>query len=360
MNKVKNTFVVMIITTILILLINFIFIFFKKDFLSQNNLNRKLFALIPYNYAHYYPKINNGFDEYIGILGDSYAFGAGDSYLNNDYNYSIGHHLFNFYQKKINFVNFGGPGFGSKLTNENFFHIINSKIHNLAMPKKIIYFFYEGNDLQDNLNYSNLNKTNLTLIKKYFPVFHALNLLPYKIISKIKLSLGIHQSQKKNLTKNYYVYNNEKFEINSTIQGPPIELNETEFDKALNIVFENLLELKEVSDNISLIYIPSPAVVLKMVEPIKVQNHMKKKNNLKNITNLDLDKLNILLSTKIEHFCKKNNILFLNTTNDFKKISSQKKTYGPLDIKHPNSFGYKFLANLIIKNISLINENNVK
>ena len=101
MNKVKNTFVVMIITTILILLINFIFIFFKKDFLSQNNLNRKLFALIPYNYAHYYPKINNGFDEYIGILGDSYAFGAGDSYLNNDYNYSIGHHLFNFYQKKL-------------------------------------------------------------------------------------------------------------------------------------------------------------------------------------------------------------------------------------------------------------------
>ena len=85
MDKVKNTFVVVIITIILILLINFIFIIFKKDFLSQNNLNRQLFALIPYNYAHYYPKINYGFDEYIGLLGDSHAFGAGDSYLNNDY-----------------------------------------------------------------------------------------------------------------------------------------------------------------------------------------------------------------------------------------------------------------------------------
>ena len=88
---------------------------------------------LSYAYADTYKDLKN----YTAILGDSHAFGLSDSYLENKYSYSVGHYLFNFFDYKYNFANFGVPGAGSELILEKF-KLSLKRIK--QKPDKIIYF----------------------------------------------------------------------------------------------------------------------------------------------------------------------------------------------------------------------------
>ena len=105
----------------------------------------------------------NNLENYIAILGDSYSQGNGDAYLNGTYNYSIGHHLYK--KNKKNYLIFGRAGFGSisAISNLIKLHKISNLpnfIENLKKPESIIFFFYEGNDLEENIfEYSSLSRS---------------------------------------------------------------------------------------------------------------------------------------------------------------------------------------------------------
>ena len=101
--------------------------------------------------------------EYIAIVGDSYAIGAGDwleeirgtSFFGSP-SYSPAHLI----HKKtgIDVVSFGQGGVGSfggiwKEPITQFLHINSVKNYHLSPPKYFLVFFYEGNDIYDNVGF---------------------------------------------------------------------------------------------------------------------------------------------------------------------------------------------------------------
>ena len=96
-------------------------------------------------------------DDYILVLGDSNAVGAGDWYMDSVKNrrniypdYSAAHLIYK--KTGIDVMSFGQGGAGSfegiwEEPITKFLHINSTKNYNLSFPKYILVFFYEGNDI---------------------------------------------------------------------------------------------------------------------------------------------------------------------------------------------------------------------
>ena len=92
-------------------------------------------------------------DNYIAIIGGSYAQGGGDAYLNGMYDYSIAHLLHK--HDQANYLNFARAGYGSISAISNLINVYKLSyspnfIKNLKKPESIIFFFNEGHVLEAN------------------------------------------------------------------------------------------------------------------------------------------------------------------------------------------------------------------
>ena len=152
----KN-FIFKIITIVFAIFFTLLIINFILFRISNNQILPRPLASSLNNYLFtYYPDTfdRSKLANYTAILGDSNAMGSGDGYLNNNYDYSIGHFLYK--KNKKNYLTFARAGYGSisaisnyiKLTELESSILFNKKLNN---PSSILFFFYEGNDLDENL-----------------------------------------------------------------------------------------------------------------------------------------------------------------------------------------------------------------
>ena len=312
---------------VVVIIINILLLIYSDYFLKQKFISQKYIRLFPVQSAFLYHDTYKSLENYNLIIGDSHSFGNGDSYLNLDYNYSIGHYLHNLSEKKNNFINIGIPGAGSELAYlyaEKF--ILKVKDY----PKSIQFIFYEGNDLTDNIRYKKLKndkKQKIAIfIGNYFPIYH--------------------------FSKNYYFFllaDKKKIKKIKKIQAPPMELTNEDLELSIEIFFDTILKLKKFSENISIVYIPSPATVVSN-HPIQITSYL---NNMTlTFSRSEIEKRSILIRNIIEKFAIENNFLFLDTTKKLKKISVEKNIYGPKDILHPNKIGYEVISKLIFFNLN--------
>ena len=112
---ITKNFFLNIITLIISLLIALLITNFLLINLSPKKIfPRSLAGSLPNILLTFYAKTYNekNLDNYIALLGDSYAQGNGDAYLNGTEDYSIGHHLYN-NNKNKNYLQFGRAGYGS-------------------------------------------------------------------------------------------------------------------------------------------------------------------------------------------------------------------------------------------------------
>ena len=140
-----------------LLIANIIFISVSTQKYFPRALANSLSNILLTFYPDTYNKDN--LKEYVAILGDSYSLGVGDAYLNGTHDYSLAHHL---YKNDIkNYLNFGRAGYGSISAVSNLIMInkltnLPNLIEDLEKPKSIIFVFYEGNDLEENIFEYNL------------------------------------------------------------------------------------------------------------------------------------------------------------------------------------------------------------
>ena len=104
-----------------LLVFNFIIFFFAKNFIKQETISKNLLRYLPIETTYFYTNTYKSLEKYDVILGDSHIFGSGDSYLNDEYNYTIAHHLYNNLGKEVNILNIGVPGAGSATIFENIY-----------------------------------------------------------------------------------------------------------------------------------------------------------------------------------------------------------------------------------------------
>ena len=407
MNEIKLksyilNFLTVVVSIFLCLLIaNIIFISVSTQKYFPRALANSLSNILLTFYPDTYNKDN--LKEYVAILGDSYSLGVGDSYLNGTHDYSFAHHL---YKNDIkNYLNFGRAGYGSISAVSNLIMIhkltnLPNLIEDLEKPKSIIFVFYEGNDLEENIfEYNLLSKSNdnvsdfvsrrinenvkLSNMDKFtniFPIFaflkkiySHLGTLLKKIVNindinevgslisdRIKKLFGytiVLDSPKVDpLTYVNSIINNNKIDDIQPLQSAAVILNEKQTVIALEVFFESIKYLKSWSqtDNITILYIPSPISAYTWDEPITYEfknpvdgviGKINKTTNKKNREN------SIFIRDKINYFSKENNFQFLDTTNFVIEKSKETILHGPLDWRHFNYEGYKNVSNYVIENI---------
>ena len=395
----KN-FIFRIITIVFAIFFTLLIINFILFRISNNQILPRPLASSLNNYLFtYYPDTfdRSKLANYTAILGDSNAMGSGDGYLNNNYDYSIGHFLYK--KNKKNYLTFARAGYGSisavsnyiKLTELESSILFNKKLNN---PSLILFFFYEGNDLDENLKefeltqkkFQNINEyvnfkinKNITIGRKdiidaNFPILKFLKSIKSQIInlnkeilrskSLVDIRDGILKRIKKIKGENIILANKDllgdekkNYWTNGTKNGNvknvrPIEsaagdLNKKQKDLSLQIFFESILFLKnwEKKNNIKIIFLPSPSTSYNWIDPINYYPRYSKGGlDYKTVTIAENEKSSSHLRKKIKLFSEVNNIAFLDLTQKIQEKTKINVLHGPVDWIHFNASGYEFIA----------------
>ena len=323
---------------------------FKKSILSQKNYPRQLIKYTPLSYWIFYPDTNDQlFNNYTALIGDSYTFGLGDGYYNNEYDYSISHFLKK-KNKNKNFVNFGVPNTGIEFQKSYFKSSVDSIFNNIDKPENIIYLFYEGNDLQDTILNSDTTKFNKKkfLLSIYFPqLYFVKNVITDLIIPNLLTNYLKKEEEK--ITKSNLI---NKFKFKKSIKGiakvpiPPHKLSKKEIEFSLKIFEKSIIELSKITNNITVVYLPSQGTVIDLYGEIYGEGE----SGLILTSKKEINEKYNNLEKKIRLICNNNNINYINSTNYLKEKAKHNILYGVKD-NHFNLKGYEELSNYISKNM---------
>ena len=388
MNVLRNVIIIIFSLSFSIIFLHFILHLNTLKIVDQRKLDKSILWYLDRYYHTFFP---NTFDRdlknYTAILGDSYAFGEGDGWLEieKDYKYSTPHYL-----NKLNgenYINFGLPGGRSVTSFREFFFrynkILSSKfLPKIDQPKKMIFFFYEGNDIIDNITYFKKRKLDTDDINKfvkaeienfnyynnrhfniYFPVINSTKnalldkfihyiYIPYiypirsKFNKRIKNNLKIMES--KNRFLNYITFEGGKTRaFDSNVENPGYFLSKNEINTSINIFFSFIFYFKKKFPNteIEILYIPSASTIYEW------SNNLIVKVPDKEYIEINHQNRNEFYNYIIENFkilSKKRNIKFFNSTEQLKKIAQKEPLHGNLDDMHFNLLGYQTLANVLL------------
>lgn len=391
-----------IIINLLLFLFSLLFIFLILNYIliilsKKQNIPRILAGSLPNYYFTFYPDTyeKHSTDKYIAVLGDSYAQGSGDAYLNGKYDYSVSHFLKK--ETNLDFLNFGRGGYGSISSVLNLVRIINfssKDIFNKKIPdpEKILFFFFEGNDLTENYqlfkstefidaktyfnfelkNFNNQSKNfnseiNFPIInyiqnlfERFFFIFKKINNLNDFQSYLIEIYDRIKGSPK-SLIRNYSeIENIKKNKTTNNFILPQLEsgftlLNQESIDLSLDIFYNSLDFLKSrfPQSQINIIYIPSLPSIYKFENDINVWSNWAKKNGYENLV-IDIETYNFYsnyVRDSLKFNLNKKKIEFLDLTSFLQDKTKKDLIHGPLDYHHFNNLGYKFISEIILKYI---------
>ena len=309
-------------------------------------------------------------DGYIAILGDSYGLGQGDWFADNKFNrnsrYQAAHILQNKLARDVLSFSLAGAGNydGAALFAINAHKLIKRHGLHLTKPKYLIVYFYEGNDIENNLRFYE---------RYYAPAFERESLFDDKNFDyfESKLERKYLQGKPRNIEGNFlfakaigsaFEYLVKRIKLDqmdkgqndgpqALIAGQRVALNEDVWKedilrhseqeiKLSNRFLERaLLRAKEYfrADHNLLIYIPSPASTYQLVE--ERQNRAKR------------TKLHLLSRELVGSTADKHKFSFVDLSPKLQQKAREILVHGPKDCLHFNKRGYELLADSIVKSL---------
>ena len=336
---------------------------------------------------------------YLAIVGDSNVYGFGPWLYDNSWSMEqpnfAAHHLLHASLKK-DVVSFGYPGFGSLGSSlsmvSELLMLKNSWIWlEIEDPSEILFVFYEGNDLINNLHEVEQRGLNLNTIET--------NLLDQKLAKiitdeekKLSESWAITDHSAawnlfSGLTKNYYQKFFQEPEVDSSdlrsspldqhsiskelngskpinianisgvqvplgyCEGPALLLNETEILLSLKISEHSLSYLRSnfPYSKISLIYLPSSLSIYNFVaseiSPAPLVMMGQPRSGV--FKPMDAIERNKFLRAEILKITQKTGTEFWDTTDYLKEIARNQLLHGPRDPIHLNRAGYEAFSEAI-------------
>jgi len=389
-NKIGNLILIFLSTSISLSLSNIFLLFFINNFNQKSKSPVGFIEYIPHfkrwKFHDLYNKSKN--EEIITIVGDSFAYGYGDALYEKKYDFSAAHFLsknsnYN-YQISAN----GGTFLPLQLSfledsiekkYSLFSYNLNFNFKKIK-NKRLIAFFYEGNDLDNYFLYSGdefINKNLKTKFKRYISNEIPLVFLIRKILrNKIIPFIFTTSESKTNEKPNQICIKSNCFNI-PIIQSASLQLSKKQINEALKYTLISLNNFQEKYDaDVCLVYIPSPATIYHF-KNIYFQEYYKRegdhsinyvRSTLTNATKnskREIFKNKLGIGTKIENennsrFIREQinslldnpRIVFKDSTNFFKEIGKNIYIHGKIDSKHFNQTGYRFLSEFILMNIN--------
>jgi len=324
-------------------------------------------------------------NDYILILGDSYAKGFGDwlwfSNAKKNLPYSTSHLIFHNLSRDV--ISFGESSFGNY--NSYFIHPmitfqdINSYyLYDLKDPKTILIYFYEGNDLNNNLyeifgETNNLDQLNLSEIKEVINN-KTHNTVKYTSESKKRYNAYPLARYLINRIKHFFVRTEPKsieefsygklnkiylnfsiIELPENLQSPAMELSDHEISIAISVFKFSIDKLVEIfpESKIYIAYVPSPLSCYDLAsEKVSIQSYHGRVNIRES---RKVGEYSDKIFKMIQEYSIYKNISLIDTRPELRIAASRKFIHGPIDWKHFNKEGYVVLSEAILKNIALRN-----
>lgn len=327
--------------------------------------------------------------DYIAITGDSYAHGYGDWLLetnpwtNNKFHSA--HVLHDFLKRDV--ISFGSSGASSIGS------LIRKPAHDLRIlryrfsvedPKIILAYFYEGNDLRDNLvelsvlNFPGLGSSTQSIDKNKLSTFISNKILHkqqdsalhgYTVSLKFIVNLfdnainrllatSKYQDMPENAIWKTSVYN--KALTNGTyqylpdrLQGPVLDMSKDEIYQASSVVEVSLqLFSKEFPDSyIALVYIPSVLSCYTLQDKVSVQAP---EGYPEIYSAQSVYEQSNTIAESIYKVCRDNGIAFIDTRKALRDAALKQTIHGTKDWKHFNKYGYQVFGNSIISSLSKV------
>ena len=340
--------------------------------------------------------------DYIAIVGDSHALGSGDWYLQvvkkhklTQGDYHSAHILYNKTGRDV--LSFGALGSGSLrglvLKPISYFKHVNLlRDFKLKQPKEILVYFFEGNDLSDNLMDIYIRyRENYDMARlydhEYFKTFIEKDILSTDRIYRGEVSYknwlfsrflvesvgdNISSEIKSGITKFKQVSPNFSGKVSPTnsdmaqvggkelpiphsTQQPALGLNEEQTRQAI-YVFEQSLKYMAGFFNeskVTIVYIPSPISVYKWASPtITIQPTITIAGG--NVTPVvRVYQRSDEIFEQIKTIAEKYNHPLIDTRPLLRATALKEPVHGPRDWYHPNKKGYEAIAQGILENTSL-------
>ena len=339
-------------------LINWAIIIASNNNYQKNGFPRQLLTLMDPVARWSYPDINqknkSKVSENVYLVGDSYAEGSGDSFLENEYHYSIGHYLHEAIPERIQLHLAANSG--SDLPKQ--LDLLNkylqgdlsplSRHQSEEAPNNFILFFYEGNDLENVAISKKLafHQPIKAFLRKNAPIFHAINLIATNA-KQTATSLFRNSASDSNTTKSYTnevcIGNQNQCRTLPPMQSASAGLSQIQMDSAITYTAKEIdrFKSKHKQSSYCFIYIPSPATIY---EPntFFYENYFGS-TPLKTSGKLNSEKSSLMRS-ELKREIVRLGIPFYDATDTLKTLADKKFIHGQLDPSHFNADGYKILA----------------
>jgi hypothetical protein len=340
-------------------------------------------------------------ENYFALVGDSNVYGFGPWLYDNSWSMEqpsfATHHLLN-KDLDTDVVAFGYPGYGnlgSSLTAVAEHRYLNESLlwSDFPFPKKILFVFYEGNDLINNLHeieqrgfsldnpmdekfdmeiesllkseeqrllaeYSILDQSptwNLTagIVKNYFNKFFLSEEKKPDSISK-KNKLKENESLSKDLrqdAENRALINQKETDL-GYCEGPALLMTLEEIDQSMRILRHSLIYLKNYfsESRVCVVYLPSSLSIYEFknssVRPAPLQLNSSYRN--KALPPEFAKERNLMLRRKVSEIASNLDLELIDTTDFFKSKSRGLLLHGPRDPIHLNRKGFETFAEAIL------------
>jgi hypothetical protein len=340
--------------------------------------------------------------DYIAIVGDSHALGTGDWYTRivrkhklTQGDYHSAHVLYNRTGRDI--ISYGALGSGSLrgLVSQpigHFIHINSLRAFELQDPEMILVYFFEGNDLNDNVidlqgQYKDIIDMDRFYDPDYFKNFIQKSVLEvdplYRTEGPLKNFLftrfliesvgdNVVNEIKRGIKKLKRAVNNKvgelregappkpapvrndtalidgkEFPIPLNTQHPAMTLTAEETKQAIYMFEQSLLFLSDYfkDASIAVVYIPSPLSSYQWISPtVTIQT---RRATIAYESSL-IHERSQEICLKVESIARRHHFKFADTRSFVRKAASKEPIHGPRDWLHPNETGYRALAEGVI------------
>lgn len=343
--------------------------------------------------------------DYLAIVGDSHAYGLGPWLYANSWSWGqpdfATHHLLHS-KIKEDVISYGYPGygnFGSCLTSVSEYNFVSESSFwpKLAEPKLVFLFFYEGNDLINNLHEIEQRGFDITRISNHEAKDEIGILLEAEARKLDKHLSGFDHLVSWNLFSN--LYDNYSLRLQTTVtdvhpkninnfgdlleidndpnkdlvnialiqgkgidlgysEGPALLLTDQEVSLSMEVFKQSLAYMKKSlpSSKIAVIYLPSSLSIYKFksqhLRPAPLVMKGERRNRL--FAPADAVKNNHKLRNIVENITNSLGLKFIDSSDSLKEIAKQTLLHGPSDPIHFNREGYLAFSKAILPEVKIL------
>ena len=329
--------------------------------------------------------------EWVLLVGDSYAKGNGDWFLSVDKGGNPPFQAAHVIHEKTgrDVLNFGLPGAGSAgawvMRPEEYMTWLDlSWRYGVERPKTVFAYFYEGNDLDDNLRRAAFHfggaipngfltdaavvdtyletfagarqRDNVTVLYNLFALKFARNILRHEFSSR-SAAVGATEAEQQAATQDRPMATSPSSQpsnavrigdrtepVSGPMQSPSLELSPTETDSALLIAERALVRLRALfpDSDIVIIYLPSPLTVYESAsDHVVIQTYHKGPARWPAAA---VAARSDELCGRLRDIAGRAGVGFLDTRETLRAAARVRAIHGPRDWKHLNRHGQEVLG----------------